>query len=154
MVEPTRKHDMADNNWIKEEGNFSTVTRGSFETDSFKWVSAILAVLSEMLEIKERKNSGSRLSVTRKQSKSAGSARKLTEPESTAVRPGQSAKLFRCEFGKNPVFIGGFVVCRGLGCKKHKVCCFFAGINIICSGQSNVIGVHSCPCQRANQNEA
>lgn len=50
-----RKHDMADNNWIKEDGDFSTVTRGSFETDSFKWVPAILAVLSEMLEIKERK---------------------------------------------------------------------------------------------------
>lgn len=50
-----RKHDMSDNNWIKEDGNFSAVTRGSFETDSFKWVPAILAVLSEMLEIKERK---------------------------------------------------------------------------------------------------
>lgn len=50
-----RKYDMADNNWIKEDGDFSTVTRGSFETDSFKWVSAILAVLSEMLEFKKRK---------------------------------------------------------------------------------------------------
>ncbi len=54
-----RKYNMTDNNWIKEEGNFSSTTHGSFETDSFKWVHAILAVLSEMLEIKEQKNSGS-----------------------------------------------------------------------------------------------
>ena len=50
-----RKRNMADNNWIKEDGNFSAVTRGSFETDSFKWVPAILTILGEMLEIKDKK---------------------------------------------------------------------------------------------------
>lgn len=50
-----RKQDMADDTWIKEDGNFSPVTRGSFETDSFKWVPATLAVLGEMLEIKGKK---------------------------------------------------------------------------------------------------
>ena len=50
-----RKQDMTDNNCVKETGKFLAVTRGSFEADSFKWVPVVLAVLSEMLQIKGKK---------------------------------------------------------------------------------------------------